>query len=372
MRVASPLALAAAVVLVLGLAGACSNPSTATPATPSPTPVSDYGPPPAGIPLIYVHDPKHSSWLIGFDWAGKPRGTIKLAQSASLRQAPDGSAFETGSAIKGGGQGFLDRLGQTISGPPGSGATVSEMWADDSSHMCLVTLDQQTFTWGLSTIQPGQPTRPVAVIARDQGIGQSGITPVACSFKNNFAILVRSTIAWPAELWIIRLSDGSVLAHRTEPDTALTNIVASPDAAYIAENSSAGSQLQDAQGAPSTVVRRVSDWQVVLTLPAQSQVLALSSDGTHVLITKQPYQYPGPTHLEIIDWTVPHGVWNYDGPEALGSSITQPGSGDFAIGFEVVSAQSASGAAPDPLRDVVIVHGDGTPTKIPGRYATTW
>jgi hypothetical protein len=369
-RVASTVALAAATVL--GLAGACSNPSTATPATPKPTPVSDYGPPPAGVPLLYVHDPKHASWFIGYDWTGKPRATIKLAQPLSadqvLRQAPDGQEFALNSNGKSAGQ-FLDRLGNPI---PQVQQSAGGTWTDDNRRTCGVEFDQQKYTYALVTLTPGEAPLPVTLIARDSAVGQTGIDAVACSFKNNEAIAVRTTVAWPAELWIIRLSDGNVLAHRTEPGTALSNIIASPDAAYIAENSSAGSQLQDVQGAPSTVIRRVSDWQVVLTLPAQSQVLAFSGDGTHVLISKQPYQYPGPAHLEIIDWTVPHGVWNYDGPEALWSSIAQPGSGDFAIGFEVVSAQSASGAVPDPLRDVVIVHGDGSTTTIPGRYATTW
>ncbi len=265
--------------------------------------------------------PRHVLWFIGYDWTGKPRATINLAQPLGsdqvLRQAPDGQELALNSNGKGGGQ-FLDRLGNLI---PQVQPAAGGIWADDNRRTCGVEFDTQKYTYTLVTLTPGEAPRSVTLIARDSAIGQTGIDVVACSFKNDEAIAVRTNIAWPGELWIVRLSDGTVLAHRTEPVTALTNIVASPDVACIAENSSAGSQLQDVQSAPSTVVRRVSDWQVVLTLPAQSQVLAFSSDCTHVLISKQPYQYPGPTHLEVIDWAVPHGVWNYDGPEALWSSI---------------------------------------------------
>ena len=44
------------------------------------TPVAgDYGPPPTGVNLLYVHDPDHASWLIAYDWSGQPRGTVKLS-----------------------------------------------------------------------------------------------------------------------------------------------------------------------------------------------------------------------------------------------------------------------------------------------------
>ena len=28
--------------------------------------------------LIYVHDPSHRTWLIGYDWSGKSRATVKV------------------------------------------------------------------------------------------------------------------------------------------------------------------------------------------------------------------------------------------------------------------------------------------------------
>ena len=91
-------------------------PGTNPKASPLASPLADYGPPPAGVPLLYVHDPNNVSWLIGYDWSGNPRGTVKLDPSApfAVQMAPDGSAFEAGGTYKGGTFQFFDRLGRPI------------------------------------------------------------------------------------------------------------------------------------------------------------------------------------------------------------------------------------------------------------------
>ena len=88
-------------------------------ATPNASPVGDYGPPPEGVPLLYVWDPNHDGWLIGFDWSGKPRATVKLASAMPIGMAPDGQSFASGFGAKGGSDELLDRLGRPV---PGSGA----------------------------------------------------------------------------------------------------------------------------------------------------------------------------------------------------------------------------------------------------------
>ena len=230
------------IVVVVGLMSTRIGPRANVPGNAKATPVADYGPPPAGVQLVYVHDPNNPSWLIGFDWSGQPRGTVKLSPEAAqggVRMAPDGSAFQVGSTIKGGTDIFLDRLGHLIPTNGVSTDVAGEMWADDNKHLCLVTLNQQTFAWGLSTRLPGAAARPVAVIARDPSLGQSGISLAACSFDNNRAILVRTVIAWPSELWVVRLTDGKVLSHNTYSSLhPLANVVGSPDADFVAENSS--------------------------------------------------------------------------------------------------------------------------------------
>jgi hypothetical protein len=59
-------------------------------------------------------------------------------------------------------------------------------------------------------------------------------------------------------------------------------------------------------------------------------------------------------------------VWRYQGSEALGGFIAEPGGRSFALAL----------TAPDQIlalqRDVVIVSGDGTTTAIAGRYVITW
>ena len=379
------LAMAAAILLGLAVVAGLMSSRLAAQQTPVPghqkaSPVADYGPPPAGVPMVYVQDPSNSSWLIGFDWTGQPRGTVKLSPEAAqggARMAPDGSAFQVGSTIKGGTDIFLDRLGHPIPTNGVSTDVAGEMWADDNKHLCLVTLNQQTFAWGLSTRLPGAAARPVAVIARDPGLGQSGISLAACSFTSNVAILVRTVIAWPAEMWIVRISDGKVLSHTTLSNS-LANVVASRDGLFIAENSK---RSTGGATGPSTIIRRVADRSVVATLDPSMGVLAFSGDDSLVIGYTSPW-VDGPIHLAVVDLRSGKVVWRYDGPEGLGSFLAQPNGIDFAIALKVVPLQptpcgstpqtACPYQAPDPLNDVVILHGDGTATKISGRYVTTW
>jgi len=109
-----------AVILgVLVVVGLMSTRLAHRPAVPAATPgaslMADYGPPPAGVPLLYVKDPTHPTWLIGFDWSGQPRGTLKLDPAiGSVGMAPDGQAFAVGFGSKGGTGEILDRLGQPL------------------------------------------------------------------------------------------------------------------------------------------------------------------------------------------------------------------------------------------------------------------
>jgi len=75
-------AVLAGIVVVAGFMTLELAPRAAAPgvvASPSPR-VVDYGPPPPNIPLVWVQDPHHTGWLIGFDWTGKPRGTVMISQ----------------------------------------------------------------------------------------------------------------------------------------------------------------------------------------------------------------------------------------------------------------------------------------------------
>src|ERR1700730_6660770 len=142
-RILQWIAVAAAIILaVLVVAGLMStrfHPRASVPAaTPNASPVADYGPPPAGVPLLYVHDPSHPGWLIGFDWTGTPRGTVKVDPSLTTPgMSPDGQLFSVGSGAKGGTGEILDRLGNPVQGVGGAlpGSTLP-IWADDNLHRC--------------------------------------------------------------------------------------------------------------------------------------------------------------------------------------------------------------------------------------------
>jgi hypothetical protein len=332
--------------------------------TPQASPIGEYGPPPAGVPVLYLHDPENPSWLNGYDWSGKVLGTLKLDPSqTAVGMAPDGQSFALGLGAKGGTGEMLDRLGVPV---PGSGSlpgSTLPIWADDNKHMCGVSFDQQAITWTLVTVAPGQPVKSVALIAHDKSLGQTSIGIASCSFRNDRAILVRTTVSAPSELWVIRLSTGKVLMHTTYA-SVLANVVGSRDGLLVAENSPQ-SVGQITPAALWTIVRRVSDKAVVAKLDPSQGVLAFNSDNSLVLVTTSPWVGGLPTKLAVIDLRSGTTIWTYDGPDMFGSSLAEPGGRDFAL---VLRAPDATGLA----GDVVIVHGDGTSLAMPGLRLATW
>jgi hypothetical protein len=375
--VAAVAAVLLAILVVVGLMSTRFAPRASGPAaTPKPTsPIGEYGAPPPGVNLLYARDPVHPTWLISYDWTGNPRGTIKLDPAiGGVGMAPDGQEFAVGIGAKGGTGELLDRLGHPI---PGSGAIPGKagpMWADDNRHMCGVSFDLQTFDWTFVTLAPGEAVKSVAVIARDPNIGQTGIRLAACSVRNDQAILVRTTIAWPSEIWVVRVSDGKVLSHTAYSNSSptLSNVIASRDAVYIAEISTQATG-QVGGGATSTVIRRVSDRSVVATLDPTMGVLAFGGNDLTVLVTTSPWIGQQPIHLAVVDWRSGKMLWRYDGPETLGSYLAEEGGNldqaigpGFAIGLKVISGTD------DPQSDVVLVRGNGSETKLTGRYNLVW
>ena len=329
-------------------------------ASPDASPVADYGPPPAGVALLYVHDPSHPGWLIGFDWTGKPRGTVKVDPALTTPgMSPDGQLFSVGSGAKGGTGEILDRLGNPVQGAGGAlpGSTLP-IWADDNQHRCGMQYVAGAGT--LLTLLAGESVKQVIVIpsAGDQTI----VSLAACSFRNDQAILFRSNTA---ETWVVRISTGKIVSHFTYPDPAgLANLVASADGTLLAENSSK-SIAQVAPNAPSTIIRRVSDRSVVATLDASMGVLAFNSDDSLVLVTTSPWVGNQPTALAIVDLRSGQALWHYTGPNMMGGVVAQPGGRDFAIYVRKPGVE-------DPLTDLMIVHADGTAVDFPRRFQPTW
>ena len=365
------LAVAAAVILaalvVIGLMSTRFHPRASVPAaTPGASPIADYGPPPAGVPLLYVNDPNHPSWLIGFDWTGTPRGTVKLDPSVgTVGMAPDGQSFAVGYGNKGGTGEILDRLGQPV---PAVGAAIPSadlpIWADDNQHTCGVAVDSQGLNATLVTLVPGQAVKTVVALPSGQA-GPGGYRIASCSFRNDEALVVRSSQG-PSELLAVRLSTGKITSLDTyATPELLSDLVASADSTLIAENSSKSIGQLQGQNAPSTIIRRLSDQSVVLTLAPTMGVLAFNSDDSLVLVNTSPWAGGTPTALAVIDVQSGQTIWSYNGPGMFGNAIAQPGGRDFAIYVRKPTVQ-------DPLTDLMIVHADGTAVDFPRRYAPAW
>jgi len=366
-------AVAAAILITVAIVAGLMSVRLAqrqVPAYPSPATLKDYGPPPAGVPLVYVKDPKHPGWLIGFDWTGTPRGTVKLAQTVdpltAFGQSPDGSAFAYGYNGKNSTIQFLDRLGQPVGGPASPGYQ-DQMWADDGRQMCTLEWSPPGLNaqWRLGLRLPDAPASRTSVVALDPNIVVSGIIAVSfagCSARNDEAVIQYSYMGRPSAYWVFRISDGKTLAHLTFATNQEVNFVASPDGTLIAENS-AKSTSQIAPAAPSTIIRRVSDMSVIATLDPSVAVLAFNRDSSLALVATTPWAPGIATHLEIIEVRGGAVVWRLDGNAQLSSVLVQPDGRGFGV-----LLQDPRDSGVHPLVSIVIVHADGTAKTILGPY----
>jgi hypothetical protein len=350
-----------ACVGLMMLAAACGGPpAAAAPTIVGKTPVADYGPPPAGVPLLYAPDPRHDGRYVGLDWSGMPRGTIELHPSPdanrNLLQAPDGSAFLL-LPFKGLGGEYFDRLGRPVAAvePPIQFA----MWADDSKHAC--TLGSAGGRWMLSLVAPDGTSISSRAVALDPAIARSGIIAIdfrSCAARNDRAVLVYAYSGRPTDVYVVRISDGTILLHQSHPADTLADITASPDGALVAESSNKSTGYLAGPTAPNTIVRRVADGPVVATLDPSFGVLAFSSDDSVALVNTSPWASGVATHLALVRLADSAVLWRYDGSEELFGHWVRPDGQDIAVLLQ----------APGPTltrapEDVVIVHPDGTATS---------
>jgi len=363
-RVTVSFALLAGILVIAGFMAVQFPPRPAAPAAPAtavlPSPVAaDYGPPPAGVPLLWVHDPNHPGWLIGFDWTGKPRGTVKLSQQVGqydkLNQAPDGSAFGYEPNGKGGFHLFFDQLGNPIGSAGSSVRYQSEMWADDSRHLC--SLDGSGGHWSLGFALPGEAPNPVNEIALDpSSLARSGIiaySVAACSARNDRAVIPYSYPGRPTAYSVVRISDGAILQQRTYAAGQVENVTASVDGSLIAENSGV-----------TTLIRRASDLTLVSGLDATLRVLAFSGDDSSVLVSTAPLGAGLPANQEVLDLQTGRVIWRGEGTSAVSSFAAQPGGNAFAV------ALTTDG---NPPGTILMIYGDGSrPAKLPGLFTPIW
>jgi hypothetical protein len=321
------------------------------------------------VPLIWVQDSIQSGWLMGFDWSGQPRGTVKvsqpLGQNDRLSQAPDGSGFGIEPNGKGGFRVFLDRLGNPSPPPSSTINYQSEMWADDSRHLC--SLDGLGGHWRLGFAEPGAVPNQTNVVALDPAIAQSGIFALsfaACSANQNggLAVIEYAYAGRPTEYWVVRIADGFILQQRTYATDQVANVTASMDGSLIAENSGK-SVGQLASAAASTLIRRASDLSVIATLDPTIGVLAFSGDNSTALVTTAPWVTGQPTMLEVLDLQTGRVIWRGKASFALSSFAVLPGGNAFAVAL-------TNG---NPPANILVVYGDGSrPAILPGLFVPIW
>ncbi|HEY8816462.1 MAG TPA: hypothetical protein VIP57_15335 [Candidatus Dormibacteraeota bacterium] len=333
-------------------------------------------PPSVGVPLLYLHDPNHPTWLIGYDWSGKPQGTVKLSLPDDATMTPDGSAFYQPGG-KGGPIQVFDRTGRPIANPDAT-LPESEIWADDNQHLCRLDYSAQQSQWRFNTRLPGESgiTVPVALDPKIIRSGILGLLIAACSIQNDQAILFQVPDGRPADVWVVRASTGEILARHTFGIYMVASIVASRDGAYVAVTPPAVSYL--APGALALRIMRVSDWSVAATLPSSRPVLGFSGDGSRVLVGSVSMNGPLQYDYAILDWRTNRTSWRYDGTMALHSYTAQPGGRAFAMAFgdspipRPPCIQSSTCPPFEPVRAIVIANPDGTTTAIPGGYFPAW
>jgi hypothetical protein len=172
-------------------------------------------------------------------------------------------------------------------------------------------------------------------------------------------------------MWTVRISDGTIRSHTTFAGShLLANVVASSDGVLIAENSSKSSGQPDST-APSTIIRRVSDGSVVATLDPSMGVLAFSGDDSLVLVDSHPLVVGQPTLLSVIDVRTGKALpWQDQGVSALGGFVAQPGGRDFAIALTMLGTNSPGAKGQEAT--ILIIHGDGSVSKLPGLSIPTW
>lgn len=368
-------AAAIAIVLVAGLlvAGRSiklanrSVPGTATPtptpaASPAPTPSAaepDYGPVPAGVAVFYAVDPRNPSWLVAFDWTGRPVGTLKLdgavLDESGSTYGPMVSAAPNGDFVF-----VFDHFVRRDGTSAGSFTPPSKsfIWADDGRHLCGVR-EQRLAGGGVAhrlwTAEPGSAPKDVASIGSPTG-DQTGFEVGGCSYRKDLAAVVETaSIGYPQQVWYVRLSDGAVVGGRTYPANYLSGLVFAPDLSVVAENRFWAPAPPGAAPAHPTIIRRVSDGAVLQT--RDDSVVALSDGGT-LFAAAVPNGYAE----GVFETASGHPIWPQGVNSAVVKYATRIGAAEF-VAMAIDSTRDCGGCM-----QMVIVRADGSTTNIPGSY----
>ena len=320
---------------------------------------AEPGTPPKNIPLIWYatsspysgrQDPNHLYRNLALDWSGTLVGS--LYGTTPVYQAPDGMRIALGAGVADP-SGALVAASGTNKGGPG--------FADDSRHICAI----RDANGGDPGAQEGKPTwlfaGPIGGSLHRIGQagsvgGQSGPGILACSYLNDRAVVVENVIMSASEVWIYRLSTGSLLYHHNYTSGAVaSSIVASHDGRYLAEQT----MTTDAQGHQvyaDTLIRRTSDGTVVARIADQT-VVAFSWDGSRLIAS--PGLASVTNHeVRLLDWQRGQILWRLGQPAGSNPgdyyvfALPRPGGTDFMVGVAVRAAGTGDYPAIDQLWQV--------------------
>jgi hypothetical protein len=300
-------------------------------ANPTPTPIHppDYGPPPARVDLFYLQWPSSPTWLIGYDWSGKPRATVHLAQldgqvdaiGSGIAIAPNGSGFATPAMT-------FDRGGLLIyqsPAPPNKGGLVT-LWSEDGQLLCGVETTSAIDSSGNGTedfyLVRRSLTGPPVRVAHFQHLnfvsGDMGYTAVTCSDWLDRALLVRTVCCGVQGALVLRLSDGAQLGSWTRESG---EPAFSPDGQEIADPTwtSDGRTI-------STDVKLVVGGMVLAHYGPGIAFHAFSGDNRLAVVTSA-----GQT--QVIEVATRRVVWRDTAGRSLSQVMARPFSGDLVLAF---------------------------------------
>jgi hypothetical protein len=386
LRLAPVLAAAATLALVGGAlsAGLALHRGGGTaPGQAHPRLVVPSTPPPPGVSLIWYGDPDDPARLVAVDWTGRPVGSIPIPRfqppsmmPATLQPAPDGQRLlldDFSARVRRLLTGQGATLGQVaiMDTPPNSFDAYPARFTSDGSALCetkgplsdaaeasLVLVDSAGgerhvadlgtvggdtgLSWGVADCSVARDRAVLTELYQPRPVVASS-TPTVQNAPGRASVRVSMHVSRVAPvlelLRIVRLSDGATVAQRTvsEQGWGLTT--------------SADGTLYAVSGRSGAVIRSVDSGAQVGAISGAG-VLAFSADDRLVMTSAPGSGKPGVDRLDVLDWRSGTHVWSGSFP--LAEVVARPDTGDFLVISRI----------PSQGDDLVVVHADGTATRI--------
>jgi hypothetical protein len=274
------------------------------------------------------NDPRFRA--ISFDAAASGIVPLPVAANATWSQSP-GTPFVIGTTA-------YQREGLTLGAVPWPANEFA--WSGDGRMVCAVTPERSVngAPLRLETAAIGQPKKLVAsgfgsyadnatqrVLACDEGRDRA----IVATFGQGVA---------PAQLWVFRLSNGSVVRsvdYRTPG--SVTWVAASIDATFIAE----------AEGVTKSTIRATDDGATQATLNGVV-VQGFSGDNVFAVVSERGA-------AAVVEWKTARRVWSASG--TYGGYLPEPSGPHLVVGIGFVGGSEQ--------RDVYLVQPNGSAVLLP-------